>query len=116
MAHGHSKADLRNWHLHRVALEKLQRHPELLASVLALLENWLRDENLRHTRTWLGQWREMLTAWPFAKLRARVLDAEGGQVLRQCSPLGPVLTPQERWRALEEAGKVALPEPAAAPP
>ena len=116
MAHGHSKADLRNWHLHRVALEKLQRHPELLPSVLSLLDNWLRDENFRPSRAWLGQRREMLTAWPFVKMRAILLDAERGQVLRQCSPLGPVLTPQERWQALEEAGRSgtleAIPAPA----
>jgi hypothetical protein len=115
MAHSHSEADRRNRELHRVALEKLQRHPELLASVLSLLEKWLRDENLRHAHTWLGQWQEMLTAWPFAKMRSLVLDDERGQVLRQCSPLGPVLTPQERWRALAQAGTQASSE-AAAPP
>jgi hypothetical protein len=109
MAHGHSKADLRNWHVHRAALENLQRHPERLPSVLALLENWLRDESLGHARAWLDQWRELLTVRPFAEMRALVLDPERGQLLRQCSPLGPALTPQERWRALEEAGSVAAP-------
>jgi hypothetical protein len=73
MAHGHWKADVRNWHVHRVALAKLQEHPERLSSVLALLENWLRDENLSHARKWLTQWWEMLTAWPLIEMRAMVL-------------------------------------------
>jgi len=115
MLHGHSKADLRNWHLHRVALEKLQRHPELLSAVLGLLDGWLGDDNLRSSRPWLEQWREMLTAWPFERMRATLLDPERGQTLRQCSPLGPVLTAQERWQALAEAGKPAAPETIPAP-
>jgi hypothetical protein len=38
-------------------------------------------------------------------MREHVLDAEGGQVLRQCSPLAPVLTPQERWAVLKEVNQ-----------
>jgi hypothetical protein len=115
MLHGHSKADLRNWHLHRVALEKLQQHPELLSSVLGLLDGWLGDDNLRCSRPWLEQWREMRTAWPFEKMRATLLDAERGQTLRQCSPLGLVLTAQERWQALREASRSASAETIPAP-
>lgn len=107
MAHGHSKADFRNWHLHQIALEMLQRHPERLTAVLALLENWLRDVKLSHAHRWLDQWREMLLRWPFSEMRSMVLDVEGGQALRQCSPLGPALTPRERWLALREADKIA---------
>lgn len=107
--HGHSKADLRNWHLHRVALEKLHRHPELMSAVLSLLDGWLRDEKLRASYSYLQQWRELLTTSPFEEMRALLLDTERGQALRQCSPLGPLLTPQERWQAFQEAGEPATP-------
>jgi hypothetical protein len=102
--HGHTEADLRHRRLHQVALDKLGGHPELLPSVLALLDRWLAREDLRPSRRWLEQWRVMLTAWPFEKLRQAVLDEEAGQTLRQCSPLGPVLSARERWAALGQAG------------
>lgn len=84
-------------------MEKLERHPELLAAVLSLLDGWIRNEELRASRIGLEQWRQMLTRWPFEKVRALLLDPERGQVLRQCSPLGPVLTPRERWRAFPDS-------------
>src|SRR5512138_2024986 len=102
MVHGHVKTDRRNERLHEAALEKLRLHPELMPTVLALLDRWLTLEELRSSRSWLMQWREMLTSWPFQRLRDTVLDKERGQTLRQCSPLGPVLTARERWALLEE--------------
>ena len=105
MLHGHSKADVRHWRLHEAALDKLRLHPELLAPVLSLLDRWLEQEDLRPARRWLEQWREMLTTWPFERLFQTVLDEEQGSILRQCSPLGPVLTASERWAALEEANR-----------
>ena len=57
----------------------LQRHPERLPPVLALLDNWLRNTNLGHPRRWLDQWREMLMLWPFAEMRSMVLEVEGGR-------------------------------------
>jgi len=100
--HGHARADRRNLHLHQVVFEKLRRRPELLASALELLERWLADERLRPSRRWLEEWREMLRDWPLERIADLVLEPEKGQVLRQCSPLGPVLTPEERWDALRE--------------
>jgi hypothetical protein len=44
----------------------------------------------------------MLADWPIDRIEAAVLAEEAGQALRQCSPLGPALTPRERWAALEE--------------
>ena len=44
----------------------------------------------------------MLTDWPIDRIAVLVLDPEGGQTLRRCSPLGPALTPTERWAALVE--------------
>ena len=108
-SHGHAKADLRHWYLHHAALEKLRLHPELLPLVLALLDRWLQQEELRPSRRWLEEWREMLTAWPHERMRTTVLDEAQGQMLRQCSPLGPVLTTLERWAALREVDSPAAP-------
>lgn len=101
--HGHAKADFRNLELHRVALEKLRGHPELLAPVLALLGRWLNEEAQRPAWPYLRKWREMLSDWPFEKMVGLLLDEVEGQVYRQCSPLGPVLSPGERWAAFQEA-------------
>jgi hypothetical protein len=105
--HGHAKADYRNLELHRTALGKLKSNPELLPAVLALLRRWLDDETLRPSWPHLRRWREALTEWPIERLEALVLDPEEGQVLRQCSPLGPVLTPRERSVAFMEAERKA---------
>ena len=100
--HGHARSDLRHLHLHRVALEKLGRHPELRRSCVALLDEWLGRKEHAPSTPWLLQWREMLSGWTLEQIVDVVLDPESGQTLRQCSHLAPVLTPQERWAALEE--------------
>jgi hypothetical protein len=47
----------------------------------------------------------MLADWPIDRIAAVVLDPERGQTLRRCSPLGPALTPRERWTALAEVNR-----------
>ena len=101
-AHGHARSDLRHLHLHRVAMAKLGRQPELRRSCVALIDKWLEESAHVASRPWLMQWREMLSNWTLEQIADVVLDPESGQTLRQCSPLAPVLTPQERWAALEE--------------
>jgi hypothetical protein len=83
-------------------MEKLRRQPELRRSCVALLDEWLERKEQAASRQWLLLWREMLSSWTVQQIADLVLDAESGQTLRQCSPLAPVLTPQERWAALEE--------------
>lgn len=100
--HGHARSDLRHLHLHRVAMEKLRCHPELRRTCVALLDEWLGQKEHAASTQWLLQWREMLSSWTLQQIADVVLDPESGQTLRQCSPLAPVLTPQERWAALEE--------------
>jgi hypothetical protein len=107
--HGHHRADARNLHLHRAALDKLRLQPELRRACLLLVEKWLEDAGSPAGK-WLRQWRDMLADWPAERMAEVVLDDEAGQTLRQCSPLGPVLTPQERWRLLEEANRALAAE------
>jgi hypothetical protein len=59
----------------------------------------------RPASPYLEQWRDMLAHWPIDRIVAAVLDEEAGQALRQCSPLGPTLSPRERWRLLDEINR-----------
>ncbi len=105
LPHGHARADRRNLHLHRVALAKLQAEPGLAGRCVALLDRWLATPDHAPSRRWLEQWREILTEWEVERMADIVLDPEGRQTLRQCSPLGPLLTPQERWAALRDVNQ-----------
>lgn len=105
LSHGHARADRRNLHLHARAIENLRRRPELRARVLELLERWLAGESTASSRAWLDEWRVLLRDEDVDRLAAVVLDPERGQSLRQCSPLGPALTPGERWEALREVNE-----------
>ena len=105
VSHGHARSDLRNLHLHRVAIENLRISPDLRRRCQDLLERWLADPAQASSRPWLQQWDEMLEAWPIERIAEAVLEIEAGQTLRQCSPLGPTLTPRERWAALAEVNR-----------
>jgi hypothetical protein len=101
-AHGHSRADARNLYLHRAALANLLGDPALRERCLSLVTRWLAQPEQRPAWPYLERWREMLAHWPPERIAPVVLDEEGGQALRQCSPLGPALTPRERWQLLRE--------------
>ncbi|MBI4601704.1 MAG: hypothetical protein HY721_07070 [Planctomycetes bacterium] len=96
MRHGHADADERNLALHRLALEKLRAAPEEgVLKVLALLDRWLAMPHLKRQAPLLREWREVLRL-PVQEIEARVLS-EAGQELRQCSPLGVLIDPRERF-------------------
>jgi len=103
--HGHAAADRRNLALHRAALAKLRRDPALRADCLALVTRWLAAPEHAPARGALERWRDMLAGWSDDALAAVVLDADRGQTLRQCSPLAPALTPQERWAVLRDVNQ-----------
>lgn len=103
--HGHSRSEARSLALHRAALERLRKDPAVQAAVLRLLDRWLDEEAHLSSRPWLEEWRTMLTSWTFDDMEERILDVERGQVLRQCSPLAPALTPQERWSILRRVNE-----------
>lgn len=99
---GDRRSDSRHLHLHRVAFDKLRERPDVRRQCLELVERWLASPEQASSRPWLLQWREMLADWPIEQMASIVLDPDGGQTLRQCSPLGPALQPRERWEALAE--------------
>ncbi|HAK95060.1 MAG TPA: hypothetical protein DCM87_08685 [Planctomycetes bacterium] len=95
MRHGHEKADARNLALHRLALEKLQRDPSQVAKVFELLDRWSAMPHLKRQAPLLGAWRRLLELPP-VQWEAMILSDESQQ-LRQCSPLGVLITAQERF-------------------
>ena len=111
---GYEKSDLRHLHVHRVALERLRDRPDLRDPCLELARRWMRDSAHASARPWLARWCEMLADWPCERIVEVVLDPEHGQTLRQCSSLGPTLTPRERWAALAEANRRIAADDAAA--
>ena len=105
MAHGHYRADVRNLRLHRAALEKLRHHPELRQACLDLVGRWLQQPEQAPAREYLERWREMLGEWDVGDMERLVLERHEGQALRQSSPLGPALSPRERWAVLREVNE-----------
>lgn len=97
--HGHTNADARNKALHQAAFTKLRDNSELLGKCLELLARWLHDPEQVACRPYLMQWHDLLTRRPIDKVAELVLNDTDGQTLRQCSPLGPALSPKERWAA-----------------
>jgi hypothetical protein len=89
--------------LHRLAFRKLRERPDLRSACLDLVQRWLDTPAQSPSRPWLLQWREMLTDWSIERIERTVLDPDEGQTLRQCPPLGPAVTPQERWAVLADA-------------
>lgn len=108
--HGHAAADRRNLHLHRAVFARLRARPELRQPCLLLAERWLKDPALKSAAPYLRQWRDMLADWPMERIEAIALSEDGGQALRQCSPLGPALTPRERWAVLDEVNRQSAAE------
>jgi hypothetical protein len=96
------RSDRRNHALHRAAVAKLRGRNDLRAMCLSLCEKWLADESKRPSGKYLERWRDLLTGASDDELAAVVLDPLGGQTLRSCSPLGPVLDPRERWALLRD--------------
>jgi hypothetical protein len=101
MEHGHARADERNLAVHRFALAKLEAAPEEGArKVLELLGRWLLMPHLKRQEPLLREWQHIIRK-PFPEIEARVLS-ESGQQLRQCSPLGVLITAQERFAVYRE--------------
>lgn len=93
--HGHAKADARDLALHRLAFEKLRADPDGgRQAALALLERWLAMPHLAASRPLLQRWQRLLEL-PVEQVETQIMS-EQGQQLRQCSPLGVLITTAER--------------------
>jgi hypothetical protein len=88
----HLRNDQRSLALHEEAVRVLREHPEKAAVALEVLTRWQSAGDV-HTMPLWNEWRRIIEGalWEIA-----VEDSDRGQQLRQASPLGFVLTPEQR--------------------
>jgi hypothetical protein len=104
MSHGHERADERNLALHRLALEKLRLEPvDGRRRARELLDRWSAMPHLSRQLPFLLEWRRLLELSP-EELESTILS-ESGQQLRQCSPLGVLISPRERFELYEKLSR-----------
>lgn len=89
---GHLRHDLRSLALHQEAVRVLREHPEKAARALEVLTRWQAKGDV-HTMPLWDEWRRIIESalWDMA-----VEDSDRGQQLRQASPLGFVLSDDQR--------------------
>ena len=104
MSHGHERADERNLALHRLALAKFRQDPAgSKTKTPALLDRWSAMPHLKRQASLLDAWRRIL-GLPPEQVEAEILS-DASQQLRQCSPLGVLITPKERFAAYRDLSR-----------
>lgn len=93
----HLRHDLRSLALHQEAVRVLRAHPEKASRALEVLTRWQAKGDV-HTMPLWDEWRRIIDGqlWELA-----VQDNDRGQQLRQASPLGFVLSEDQRAAILE---------------
>lgn len=88
----HLRHDLRSLALHQEAVRVLREHPEKASRALEVLSRWQATGDARTKPLW-DEWRRIIEGglWEQA-----VQDNDRGQQLRQASPLGFVLSEDQR--------------------
>lgn len=87
--------------MHRLAVEKIRRDPELFEKARATLTRW-RNIVCRSSQPYLIEWEGLMNEGMDACLVFALEDSEHAADMRQSSPLATVLTNKERWEFLKE--------------
>lgn len=87
----------RSLHMHRAVARRIARHPDLIATARARLEE-LRRIN-PHGRAYHDRWAALMSGSTEALLRAMTEDSELAASLRRESPFAILVTGEERRRA-----------------
>ena len=103
-ARAHAQPDARSLALHHLIADKLRRDPALFARVRGTLERWRRVVDAG-SRPYVDEWQRLADAGIEACLAAAVEDSPRGAARRQCSPLGVVLTHDERFEFFRQWAK-----------
>jgi hypothetical protein len=82
--------------LHREALARARRQPELIDQALKVLVRWDQQRGVTASEPYLQQWKSLLTQGVDAVERATCTTSDLAATLRNTSPLGFILTVQER--------------------
>ena len=91
----HRNLDLRSLELHQLAADRIRHNPALMERVISVLARWEQTVS-PDALSLLREWRELIDQGIEACLSVATADTEKGAQLRQSSPIGFVLTLQER--------------------
>ncbi|WP_312563737.1 hypothetical protein [Diaphorobacter sp.] len=87
--------DRRSLEFHQMLAQCLREHPERLERVKRTLARW-RVIVAPHSQPYVAEWQRLIDAGLETALAMAVEDSERAAALRQCSPFGSVITPEER--------------------
>jgi hypothetical protein len=88
---------------HRQAVARLREHDELREQALRVIDRWEAGGVSASSRVYRDEWRSLLRGDPAQLERAICSTSEHAATLRSMSPLGFVLTTDERLRIRQEA-------------
>jgi hypothetical protein len=88
---------------HRLAMSRLRERPERVEELLATISRWRTHRGVTHSDPYMTEW-EALLRKPLDEIE-RVVCGEGEHetVLRSVSPMGRLITTEERDRLLMES-------------
>jgi hypothetical protein len=91
---------------HERAVARLRENSELLGRARATLDRWRAQRGVTASDQYFERWQDLLGKGPDAVEQSVCTDTDAAAALRSVSPLGFVLSPQERMelhRLAEEA-------------
>jgi hypothetical protein len=83
---------------HRQALTRMREKPQLLQQALKTLDRWESQGAQTGSQIYRDEWRQLIYAGVAAIERQVCNESEHATTLRSVSPLGFVLSPQERMQ------------------
>ena len=88
---------------HKRAVARLRENGELLERARSTLDRWRVQRGPTACDPYFDQWRALLGEGAHAIERDVCVDTDGAAMLRNMSPLGFVLSPEERMVLLRQA-------------
>jgi hypothetical protein len=88
---------------HREAVARLHAHDELREQALRVIDRWEAGGMSASSRSYRDEWRSLLRGSVAQLERVICSESEHAATLRSMSPLGFLLTPEERLRIRREA-------------
>jgi hypothetical protein len=88
---------------HRLVIKKLREDPRRIDGLQATITRWRAQGALTHSEPYMHEWERLLQLPPDELERLICADNDHATVLRSVSPIGSLLTPEERDRLRFEA-------------
>lgn len=99
----HRPAELRSIAIHQIVAARIEQGPDVLTRARERVACWLEAGELVPLQ-WARRWQELLDG-PIDELqRMLVADTQEARDLRQVTPFAGVVSSEDRWRIVREAG------------